>query len=132
MKELIELKEPKNKVLNAIDVFDRIKKINIDYTQENMLLITLNTNNQIINVHNIFKGGLNECTIDPKTLFYKVIQDNARGFIIAHNHPSGYLKPSSQDLAVTKRLMECAKILNLRLMDHVIFNKKEYYKIEIV
>ena len=60
-------------------------------------------------------------------VFADVISERASVVIVAHNHPSGDLKPSSEDIQITKQLKEATKILGLSLLDHIIFNIKGYY-----
>ena len=129
MKQLIQLKEPIGEITNPIDLFNKIKKINIDYEQENLIAFYLNTKNQIINNEVIFKGGLNNCLIDPKTLFRKALLNNAYSIIIAHNHPSGSLKPSPEDIETTDTLKQAGDLISIQLLDQIIFNKKEFYSL---
>ena len=131
MKQILILKEKSsiNKISSPIDLFKKIKKINIDFSQENFLLICLNTKNKIIYSENIFKGGLNACLICPKTLFRKALLKNSDKIIIAHNHPSKDLNPSDEDIQVYKMLKNAGDILNLKVIDSIIFNKKEFYSL---
>ena len=129
MKQLIQLKEPIGEITNPIDLFNKIKKINIDYEQENLIAFYLNTKNQIINNEVVFKGGLNNCLIDPKTLFRKALLNNAYSIIIAHNHPSGSLKPSPEDIETTDTLKQAGDLISIQLLDQIIFNKKEFYSL---
>lgn len=127
MNRVIVLKEIDNNIKSPYELFNHIKKIDIDYNQENLLLFTLNTRNQIINVHVLFKGGLNETTIDLRTLFRIALKDNSCNIIIAHNHPSGTLKPSDVDKKVYERIKQAGSIIGLRCLGSVIFNETEYY-----
>ena len=129
MKQILTLKEPINNVSNATDLFNKIKKINISYEQENLILICLNTSNQIINTEVLFKGGLNECSIDLKTLFRTALLKNSNAIIIAHNHPTGNLNPSEDDFKVYGKIKEGGKTLNIKVLDSIIFNKKSYYSL---
>lgn len=129
MKQIVQLKEPLNAVNNPNKLFDRISKIDIDFTQENFLLFTLDTRLQVISTHNLFKGGIDGIIVDPRTLFRKVLLDNATAFIIAHNHPSGQLEPSQEDVDFTKTVKKQAEFLNITFCDHVVFNQSEYYSL---
>ena len=129
MKEVIILKEPLNKVTNAQDLFKKVKNIKIDYEQENFILICLNSCNQVIKSKVLFKGGLGECAIYSNVLFREALLNNSRNVIVAHNHPSGNLKPSEDDFKVFKKLKEAGNILNVDVLDSVIFNKKEFYSL---
>ena len=85
--------------------------------------------NKVLSCENIFKGGLNACLICPKTLFRKALLKNAHKIIIAHNHPSKDLKPSSEDKEVYSRLKKAGEILTLKVIDDIIFNKTEFYSL---
>ena len=129
MKQLIELKEPLGKITDASDVFKKIKKINIEFEQENFLVVFLNRQLQVLDIEVLFKGGCAEVTIDPKIIFRKALLKNAQRLIIAHNHPSGHLKPSYEDEECFRRLKALGQELNLQVLDSIIFNQKEFYSI---
>jgi len=131
MKQILILKENKG-FSNPSGVFKSIQKINIDFSQENFLILCLNTKNKLLYSEVIFKGGLNCSLIDPKTLFRKALLKNSNSIIIAHNHPSGDLKPSNEDKEVFNKLKEIGKILDLNVLDSIIFNKKDFYSMEEV
>ena len=128
MEQIIILKESRG-FTNSTEVFKNIQKIKIDYSQENFLILCLDTKNKLIYSEVIFKGGLNASLICPKTLFRKALLKNSNSIIIAHNHPSNDLKPSHEDKEVFNRLKEIGEILDLKVLDSIIFNKKEFYSI---
>ena len=127
MKQIFILKENSEAITGAKDLFNNIQKIDIDFTQENFILFSLDTQNKIIASEIIFKGGLNGCLIDPKTLFRKALLNNANSIIIAHNHPSGNLKPSNEDRSIFNKLKRIGKDLQLNLLDSIIFNENQFY-----
>ena len=127
MKEVIILKEPTGVIREARDIFKNIKEMNIDYAQENFIVFFLDSKNKIINAEVLFKGGLNSCLIDPKTIFRIALLHNSNGIIVAHNHPSGDLTPSDEDKNIYESLQKSGEFLDLRCMDSIIFNEKEYY-----
>ena len=130
MKQILELKEPVGTILKSVDLFNKIKKINIDYSQENVLIFCLDTKNKIIDTEIMFKGGLNSCVFDIKTIFRKSLIKNSNSIIIAHNHPSGDLTPSLEDNEVSYKLKEAGKVITLKVLDFIIFNKNEFYTVE--
>jgi DNA repair protein RadC len=95
--------------------------------QECFLVITLNGGNDIISISIVTIGLVNRTIIHPREVFIKAIEDRSSAIIIEHNHPSGNLKPSPEDDDVTKSLLEASKIIGIKLVDHIIFTKKEYY-----
>jgi len=130
MKQILTLHEnTKNKISNAEDLFKNIKKININYNQENFILICLNTKNKILKTDILFKGGLNACLIDLKTIFSNALINNSNALIIAHNHPSNSLNPSSEDKEIFKKIKDAGEILGIKVLDSIIFNKKEFYSL---
>jgi len=127
MKQITILKEQIGKVTSGADIFNKIKKINIDYAQENFIVFYLDNKNKVINNDVLFKGGLSECLIDPKTLFRNALKNNTSAIIISHNHPSGNLEPSTEDISVFEMLKKGGEILGVRVLDSIIFNEKEFY-----
>jgi DNA repair protein RadC len=95
--------------------------------QECFYVLTLNQKNQLIKMHLISKGTVNEASVHPRDVFRVAILDNSAGIILSHNHPSGDANPSSSDFAYTKRLKECAEILGIRIIDHIIIGDGEFY-----
>lgn len=129
MRQLLILKENTRIIRNAEEMFKNIKRINIEYEQENFIATFLDTKNNIINSEIIFKGGLNSCIIDLKTIFRKALLNNANNMIVSHNHPSGDLNPSSEDRDIYKKLRLIGEELGLRVLDSIIFNKEEFYSL---
>jgi DNA repair protein RadC len=74
-------------------------------------------------------GTLNQSLVHPREVFAPAIENRCASIIVAHNHPSGVLKPSMEDIAVTKRLKESGKLLGIELLDHVIFTKDDYFSL---
>ncbi|MFH1644059.1 MAG: JAB domain-containing protein [bacterium] len=129
MKQILTLKENKG-FTNSAEVFKSIKKIDIDFKQENFLILCLNTKNKLIHSEVIFKGGLNACLICPKTLFRIALKYNSDKIIISHNHPSNDLNPSYEDIDVFKRLKKVGETIDIKVLDSIIFNKTEFYSFE--
>lgn len=129
MKQILILKENKG-FSSALEVFKDIQKINIDYKQENFLILCLNTKNKLIHSEVIFKGGLNACLICPKTLFRTALKYNSNSVIVAHNHPTGDLRPSDEDKKVFEQLKDAGNIIDIKVLDSIIFNKKEFYSLK--
>ena len=94
--------------------------------QEYFIVITLDGANHIIEKRVVFIGTLNRSLVHPREVFADALSDRAASIIIAHNHPSGQLEASAEDIAITKRLNESAKLLGIELLDHVIFTKDGY------
>lgn len=90
------------------------------YDREVFLILNLKVNGQVINMNVCSVGTLNSSLVSPREVFKSSILSNAAAFIAIHNHPSGNLEPSQEDKDITKRLLECGRILDIRMMDHMI------------
>lgn len=95
--------------------------------QEYFIVISLNGAHEIIRSRIVSIGILNRTLIHPREVFSDPIKESAASVIIAHNHPSGNLEPSSEDIEVTKRLVEAGTLLGINVLDHVIFSNKDHY-----
>ena len=119
------------KLIQSSDVHEQAVKtigaINM-VSQETMVCFALNSNNEIIHDFVVSVGTVNMTVVDPKLLFGKLlVTPGAVGFILAHNHPSGSLKPSKADDNLTQKVKEGAKLLDLILLDHLIVTNNGYY-----
>jgi len=92
--------------------------------QEYFLCISLNGANEVIGNRIVTVGLLNANQVHPREVFVDAISDRAASVILAHNHPSGVLKPSPNDITTTKQLVEAGKILGISVLDHIIITKK--------
>jgi len=98
-----------------------------DRKQEHFLSVSVNGASEVMNIRVVTIGLINKSHVHPREVFADIISDRASAFIVAHNHPDGDLTPSSEDIAVTKRLKEAAVVLGITMLDHIIFNNKGYY-----
>nr|WP_181718647.1 JAB domain-containing protein [Pedobacter sp.]QJS06227.1 DNA repair protein RadC [Pedobacter sp.] len=97
----------------------------IEYREEFNVLM-LNRNNKVIGIFQASTGGQAGTVVDPKQIFGVALKANAAAIIVSHNHPSGNLTPSSEDIKVTNRLVECGKLLDLPVLDHIIITNDSY------
>ncbi len=91
--------------------------------QEHLVLVTLNSANMIIKIHDLTTGLVNQTPVHPREAFVKAIEDRAVSVIFAHNHPSGSINPSDEDIAITKVLCAAGKIIQIPVLDHIIIGK---------
>jgi len=119
--------EPIKKITSSKDAFDYLKPWMIDLNHEVFFVILLARNNTIIKHELISSGGISGTIVDAKLIFKSAIDNLASGIILAHNHPSGNLKPSEQDISLTKRIKAGAALLDLTILDHLIFTNKDYF-----
>jgi DNA repair protein RadC len=73
------------------------------------------------------EGGITATTVDPRLIFKKALQEEAVSIIVSHNHPSGNLQPSKADEALTIKINEGAKLLDIKLLDHIIVGDQGYF-----
>lgn len=98
----------------------------IDY-RESFKIAYLNKANKVVGIHTISIGGTDVTVVDLKILFTGALLSNATSIILCHNHPSGNLSPSVQDDMLTKKIVEAGKILDIRVLDHVIISRSGHY-----
>ncbi len=101
-----------------------------DKKQEYFLCITLNGAGEVIERRTVTVGILNQSLVHPREVFAEAITDRAASVILVHNHPSGTLDPSSQDIGITRQLVEAGSILGIRVLDHIIVTKKGYVSLK--
>jgi DNA repair protein RadC len=94
-----------------------------DQDTENFVVLTLNSAGRVITSRIVTTGLLNHSLVHPRETFRGAILDNAAMIIIAHNHPSGSLEPSSQDITITRQIKEAGVIIGISLQDHIIVAK---------
>jgi len=98
-----------------------------DRKQEHFLCVSINAANEVMSVRVVTMGLIDKSHVHPREVFADVISERASAVVIAHNHPVGDLHPSNEDIEVTNRLKEAGKVLGINILDHIIFNHKDYY-----
>lgn len=109
-------------LLSPKDVWERMEDIR-GSKKEHFVVFYLDSRNQEIQREVISVGTLNESLVHPREVFEGAIKNNAASIIIAHNHPSGDLEPSQADIEITKKLIHAGKILDIKILSHVIVTK---------
>ena len=116
-----------DKVGCSEDVVRHLRKFFTDDNhRERFLVIFLNGANLIITTESLFEGTLTTSAVYPREVIRKVLQHGAAALILAHNHPSGNLAPSRDDIAITKRLKEACSTVDVSIHDHIIIAGTEY------
>lgn len=98
----------------------------IQYVEQFYVLL-LDRKNQLYAFKQISSGGVSATFTDPKLIFQTALLCHATQIILVHNHPSGNIQPSNNDLQMTKRLKELGELLELSVLDHVIVTEESYY-----
>lgn len=117
------------KIVVAEDVLPLLKDI-AGRQQEYFVCISLNGAHEVIQKRIVTIGLLDKSQVHPREVFADVIADRAAAVVFAHNHPSGEVEPSEADRAIHTQLEEAARILGIRILDHVIVTKKAYYSFQ--
>lgn len=98
-----------------------------DRKQEHFLCASINGANEVLNIRIVSIGLIDRCPVHPREVFADALSDRASAVIVAHNHPSGDVQPSQSDINITAQLKAAAEIVGIELLDHIIFNKTEYF-----
>jgi DNA repair protein RadC len=118
------------KITCAADAFrifcEHWDKDTIEHIEEFKILL-LNRANMVLGIASISRGGIAGTVIDTRIIFQYALKANASQIVLAHNHPSGSLKPSDADIAVTKKVHDAGKIFDIRLLDHLIITPEDRY-----
>lgn len=102
------------------DVKELVAKELASYDREVMCVLNMKTNGQVINMNIVSVGSINSALVSPREVFKSAILANAANVILVHNHPSGSVEPSREDILLTKRLEDCGNLLDIPVLDHVI------------
>lgn len=92
--------------------------------QEHFLVATFDGARHLLKVHCVFIGTIDRCPVSPREIFRKILLDNAKSFVVAHNHPSGTTRPSDEDKHLTRQLKEASYLMGIEFLDHIIITKE--------
>jgi DNA repair protein RadC len=113
-----------NPIVSA-EAFEKIFDLS-SCPQETLVMLSLDNRNQIIGANKISVGGLSSTIVEPKNIFQYALLQNAAAIVIAHNHPSGVLEPSNDDIRLTATIEEAGDFLGIQLLDHLILGERNY------
>ena len=94
---------------------------------EQFKVVLMNRAHRVLGIYELSSGGIAGTVADPKLVFMAALKSNACCLILSHNHPSGNLKPSQADEALTRKIFEAGKLLDIQVIDHVIVTNEGYY-----
>ena len=126
-KRINQSKTPVKKISCAKDVFDLMHEELKDKKEEHFYVLLLNNQNNVIKKELISKGILDSAILHPREVFRPAIKNSAARIILVHNHPSGNPEPSQEDLDITQRLISAGDELGIRVLDHVIVGKEQWW-----
>lgn len=119
--------ENKNKITSSRDAYNIFYPEMSDLNKEEFWILLLNRANHLIKKIRISEGGLTGTVADPKVIFKHALDSSASSIILAHNHPSNNLKPSQNDIDLTKKLVSAGKLLEISVLDHLIVGSDTFY-----
>ena len=119
LKETVKITAPQDVLPLLADIRDK--------QQEYFICISLNGANEVIEKRVVTIGLLDKSPVHPREVFADPITDRASAIVVAHNHPTGNVAPSKDDIEVTKKLKAAGETLGIKVLDHIIFNHKGYY-----
>ncbi|ASE60939.1 JAB domain-containing protein [Chryseobacterium indologenes] len=112
---------------NSHDAYAILKNQLSDLRTEEFWAIFLNNSNKVIHIAQLTHGGISQAIVDVRILFKIALEHFSTGVIIAHNHPSGSVKPSREDLNITQKIKEAGQTLTIQLLDHIIITQDSYF-----
>ena len=119
---------PGNAIIkSSADVYKQVAPMLEDLTCEEFWILSLDRKNEIISKDIIGKGGMHQVVVDPKVVYNTALTNRAAHIILIHNHPSGQVNPSDQDKAITHKLAEAGRLLDIPVVDHLIIGRDRYY-----
>ena len=128
---IIKLNDAKRTMASASCVYELLKGYfktldSTDQDKEFFFVLHLDVRHRIKLMDLVSVGTLNQSLVHPREVFTRAVGMRSASVILAHNHPSGETRPSSEDLSVTERLCQAGKILSIDVLDHIIFTDKSY------
>lgn len=117
----------KKKITSSRSVFELMQPIIGELEHEEFWIIYVNNSNKVIQKNQLSKGGITGTLVDVRLVLKNALEFGATGLVLAHNHPSGTLKPSEADKQITQKLKLAAQSLDIKVLDHLIITEKAYF-----
>ena len=125
---ILEDNNPTLRISTPQDIYPALLEF-VSKRQEHFIVVTLNGSHAVINVRVVSIGLVNRTVVHPREIFYPAVQDNAVSIIVAHNHPSGNLEPSKEDIEITDKVKKAGEIMGIQLLDHLIISKNGLFSL---
>ena len=116
-----------NNSQNAYEIFKSLFPADTISLQEQFVVLYLNRANKVIGSYQLSKGGITGTIADVRLILSVALKTLATGLILAHNHPSGNLKPSEADIQLTQKVKDAAKLMDIEVLDHMILSSNGYF-----
>lgn len=117
----------KRKITHSSDVYEEMKPYLADKAHEEFWILLLSRSNEVLRPVLVSIGGMSGTVADPKVIFKHALENSASSLILIHNHPSGNLNPSQADKELTRQLQQGGKLLDIPILDHLIFTDQGYF-----
>lgn len=117
----------RKKITSSLSVFELMQPIIGELPHEEFWIIYLNNANKVLQKQQLSKGGITGTLVDVRLVLKNALEFGAVGLILAHNHPSGTLKPSEADKQITQKLKKAGESLDIKVLDHLIVTEKAYF-----
>ena len=114
-------------IRNSKDAFEFFYMRISDLKHEQFWVMLLNQANKVIKITKVSDGGINNTAADPKRIFKIALENNATAMMLCHNHPSGNVVPSDADKAITRNIVNGGKLLEIKILDHIIVGIDKYF-----
>lgn len=119
----------KNRISSPEDAAEIMQLFIGNSDREHLILICMNSKNEPTHIQTLSMGSINQTVIHPREIFKTAILSNANSIMLGHNHPSGDVTPSPEDINVTERLMLISEMMGILFYDHIIFSESNTYSI---
>lgn len=116
-----------SKITCSRDAYEILQPLIGELEHEEFWILYLNNSNKVLHKGQLSKGGLTGTLVDVRIVMKQALELGAVGLILAHNHPSGTLRPSTQDKNITQKLKRAAEALDVKVLDHIIVTQRDYY-----
>ncbi|MCG2461749.1 DNA repair protein RadC [Flavobacteriaceae bacterium F89] len=115
------------RITSSKSAFDLLQPMMGDLAHEEFWIVYLNNSNKVMHTAQLSKGGITGTLVDVRLVLKRALEIGAVALILAHNHPSGTLKPSTADKQITKKLQIASEALDIKVLDHLIITQLDYY-----
>jgi len=119
--------EQKRKIKTSSDLVNLMQTKNASLGYEEFWVIFVNQGSFLLGIENFGKGGLTSTSVDLRLILQKALTLKATGLFLCHNHPSGDIRPSKNDIALTVQIKEAATLLSIHLLDHIVICREDYF-----
>jgi len=114
-------------IAGSQSAYELLRPLVADLHHEEFWLILLDRGNRLLDTWRVSQGGMHGTVADPKIIFREALDRRASSVILCHNHPSGQLRPSNEDISLTRKLVEGGRFLDILVQDHLIVASTGYY-----